>query len=151
MTLSRFSIPRFVVVLAGAAGLAALLLQPLPAGENGPLALCLMAISLWATGLLPEAVTALAFFTVAMLFKLAPPSVIFSGFQSSALWLIMGGLVMGVAIKTTGLGDRIAFKLSRAFGNSYFGVVTGVTLVGTALGFVMPSSMGRAVLLMPIA
>jgi len=58
--------------------------------------------------------------------------------------------VMGVAIKSTGLGDRIARGLSASFGNSYWGVVAGVTIVGTTLGFVMPSSMGRAVLLMPI-
>lgn len=146
--------PRFALIPVGLAIFAALTmlwLQPLAAGKNGPLALCLVAISLWATGVMPEAVTALAFFTLAMLFKLAPANVVFSGFQSSALWLIMGGLVMGLAIKTTGLGDRIAHRLSHAFGQSYWGVITGVVLVGTALGFVMPSSMGRAVLLMPIA
>jgi len=147
----RLGIGRVAVTLAAFASLAVLLWQPLAAGENGPLALCVMAISLWATGLLPEAVTALAFFTLAMLFKLAPAAAVFGGFQSGALWLIMGGLVMGVAIKSTGLGDRIAQRLSRGFGGSYSGVIAGMTLVGTALGFVMPSSMGRAVLLMPIA
>ena len=58
---------------------------------------------------------------------------------------------MGVAVKSTGLGQRIARRLARSFGDSYWGVITGVTVVGVALGFVMPSSMGRAVLLMPIA
>src|SRR5271165_1523140 len=95
----KVSIGQIAVALAAIAAALVLLLQPLPAAENGPLALCLMAISLWATGALPEAVTALAFFTLAMLFKLAPPTVIFGGFASGALWLIMGGLVMGVAIK----------------------------------------------------
>jgi anion transporter len=145
------AIGRMGVALAALLSAAVLALRPLPGNENGALALCLMAISLWATGALPEAVTALAFFTLAMLFKLAPANVIFSGFASGALWLIMGGLVMGVAIKSTGLGDRIARSLSHAFGDSYFAVVTGMVLVGTALGFLMPSSMGRAVLLMPIA
>jgi anion transporter len=138
------------VSVAALTSAAVLLLRPLPAGENGVFALCLMAISLWATSLLPEAVTALGFFTIAMLFKLAPAAMVFGGFQSGALWLIMGGLVMGVAIKSTGLGDRLALRLAQAFGDSYWGVVTGIVLVGTALGFLMPSSMGRAVLLMPI-
>jgi anion transporter len=146
----RISIGQIAVALAAMAALVVVLLQPLAAAENGPLALCLVAISLWATGLLPEAVTALGFFTIAMLFKLAAPNVIFGGFASGALWLIMGGLVMGVAIKSTGLGNRIARRLSHAFGDSYWGVISGLVLVGTALGFLMPSSLGRAVLLMPI-
>jgi len=148
---ARLSIRKAGVALAALLAVASLVARPLPGTENGALALCLMAISLWATGALPEAVTALAFFTLAMLFQLAPAAVVFSGFASGALWLIMGGLVMGVAIKSTGLGDRIAKSLGHAFGNSYLGVVTGMVLVGTALGFLMPSSMGRAVLLMPIA
>ena len=141
---------RFFAALACLAALAVVAFQPLPEGENGALALCVLAIGLWATGVMPEAATALIFFTIAMLAKLAPANVIFSGFASGALWLIMGGLVMGVAIKSTGLGDRIARGLSASFGNSYWGVVAGIVMVGTALGFVMPSSMGRVVLLMPI-
>ena len=69
----------------------------------------------------------------------------------SMVGAIFGGLVMGVAISTTGLGERIARTLAPIFGHSYLGVITGVTLVGVTLGFLMPSSMGRAVLLMPIA
>ena len=150
MTLPRWSIGQIIAALACLAALAVCLVQPLPAGENGALAVSMLSIGLWATGVLPEAATALIFFTLCMLARLAPANVVFSGFASGALWLIMGGLVMGVAIKSTGLGDRIARGLSASFGNSYWGVVAGVTIVGTALGFVMPSSMGRAVLLMPI-
>jgi len=151
LTLSvRWSTGQIFAALTCLAALAAAVLAPLPPGENGALALCILSIGLWATGVLPEAATALIFFTIAMLARIAPANVIFSGFASGALWLIMGGLVMGVAIKSTGLGDRIARGLSASFGNSYWGVVSGVVVVGTALGFVMPSSMGRAVLLMPI-
>ncbi len=150
MILTRWSIGQIIALLACLAALSVTLIQPLPAGENGALAVSVLSIGLWATGVLPEAATALIFFTLCMLAKLAPAAVVFSGFASGALWLIMGGLVMGVAIKTTGLGDRIARGLSASFGSSYWGVVAGVTIVGTLLGFVMPSSMGRAVLLMPI-
>lgn len=146
----RWSTAPVFAALACLGALSVAALRPLPDGENGALALCVLSIGLWATGVLPEAATALIFFTIAMLAKLAPATVIFSGFASGALWLIMGGLVMGVAIKSTGLGDRIARGLSASFGSSYWGVVAGVVVVGTALGFVMPSSMGRAVLLMPI-
>lgn len=147
----RLSLPRLVAWGALAVGLAVLALQPLPPAESRALALAIAAIGLWATGVIPEPITAVLFFTMAMLLKAAPASVVFAGFESAALWLIFGGLVMGVAVKTTGLGERIATRLGRAFGGTYWGVITGVTLVGVAMGFLMPSSMGRAILLMPIA
>jgi di/tricarboxylate transporter len=137
--------------IAIAAALLVLLFPPLPAAETRALALIIAALGLWATGAVPEHITAVAFFTLAMLFAVAPPAVVFGGFDSAALWLIFGGLVMGVAVRTTGLGERIAARVARMFGTSYWGVISGVTVVGVALGFVMPSSMGRAILLMPIA
>ena len=146
----HLSPPRLIAWAAVAGAALVLLLAPLPPAETRALALVMAAIGLWATGAIPEHVTALAFFTIAMLTQVAPPRVIFAGFESAALWLIFGGLVMGVAVRSTGLGERIAHSLARLFGSGYWGVIGGVTLVGVALGFVMPSSMGRAVLLMPI-
>lgn len=147
----RLSPSRIAASLAVMTALLVLLVPPLPASENAALALSIAAIGFWATGVIAEYVTAIAFFTLAMLFKIGTPGVIFGGFESAAWWLIFGGLVMGVAVKSTGLGERIARRLARSFGNSYWGVIAGVTVVGVTLGFVMPSSMGRAVLLMPIA
>ncbi len=148
---SRFSVHRVAAGMAIFAAAAILAFPQFPGSENNALALSVAAIGLWATGAIPEYVTAIAFFTLAMLFKVSPPGVIFGGFESAAWWLIFGGLVMGVAVKSTGLGERIARRLARSFGSTYWGVITGVTVVGVTLGFVMPSSMGRAVLLMPIA
>jgi len=88
-------------VLAGVAIAAALLVlvfPPLPSGETRALALIIAALGLWATGAVPEHITAVGFFTMAMLFAVAPPAVVFGGFDSAALWLIFGGLVMGVAV-----------------------------------------------------
>ncbi len=146
-----FSIPQTLAGLAIVAALLVLVFPPLPPAETRAMALIIAALGLWATGAVPEHITAVAFFTVAMLFAIAPPAVVFGGFDSAALWLIFGGLVMGVAVRSTGLGERIAARVARMFGTNYWGVITGVTVVGVALGFVMPSSMGRAILLMPIA
>ncbi|MHA1600490.1 MAG: SLC13 family permease, partial [Alphaproteobacteria bacterium] len=110
-----------------------------------------LTIGLWATGALPEHLTALIFFSLVMLFGLAPASVTFSGFESAALWLIFGGLILGVAVETTGLGRRLAARLVRVMGVGYAGVIFGVLIMGIILGFLMPSSMGRIVLLLPIA
>ncbi|WKW42331.1 SLC13 family permease [Kosakonia cowanii] len=107
-------------------------------------------IILWATSLLPEFITALLFFTAAMIAKIAPPEVIFGGFASSAFWLVFSGFVLGVAIRKTGLADRAARALSAKMTGSWPQMVASVVLLSYALAFVMPSNMGRIALLMPI-
>ncbi|WP_318358481.1 SLC13 family permease [Enterobacter sp.] len=107
-------------------------------------------IVLWATSLLPEFITALLFFTAAMVAKIAPPDVIFGGFASSAFWLVFSGFVLGVAIRKTGLADRAARALSARLTDSWLLMVGSVVLLSYALAFVMPSNMGRIALLMPI-
>lgn len=146
-----FRLNQGVAVLALMAALGILMFPPVVSSQAPALALSVAAIGLWASAAVPEYLTSIGFLTVAMIFAVAPASVIFTGFQSPALWLIFGGLVVGVAVRTTGLGVRIARRMAFAFGSSYWGIITGVSIIGTVLGFAMPSSMGRAVLMMPIA
>lgn len=147
----RFPVASSIATLVLMAAAAVLILRPVADAQVPALALCMAAVGLWATGAIPEYLTALMFVTIAMIGAVAPGSVIFAGFQAPALWLILGGLIMGVAVRTTGLGVRVARGLTQHFGTSYWGVIAGVTGVGTLMGFGMPSSMGRVVLLMPIA
>lgn len=126
-----------------------------PAGlslEQGRAAgLALATVGLLATAQLPEHLTALLFFLFAMLLGVAPASVIFSGFSSTALWMVFAGLVIALAVKSTGLGERLARSIALRLDGHYVYLISGVLLVGLLLGFLMPSSMGRVVLLMPIA
>jgi len=128
--------------------------QPPPPGlpaEMMPAAgLVIFTIGCWATVLLPEHLTALIFFLVAMVFGVSTAPVIFSGFASPAFWLVFGGLIIGAAVDRTGLGRRIADGLVRRFTGGYLSVLAGVVTVCLALGFLMPSTMGRLVLLLPI-
>ncbi len=112
--------------------------------------LALITITLFATGKVPEYLTALLFFALAMLFRVAPADVVFSGFQSTALWLVFSGLVIGVAMNSTGLGKRIASHLANHLEGSYTRLISGMVLVGLALAFVMPSAMGRIMLIIPV-
>lgn len=109
-----------------------------------------IAILLWATSALPEYLTALLFFAAVSIFHAAPAGVLFSGFQSDAFWLVLGGFVLGTAIKKVGLADRIAIMLAGSLTGSWFRMVAGVVVLTYALAFVMPSNMGRITLLMPI-
>lgn len=114
-------------------------------------ALAVAAVGFWATGAVPEHLTALVFFLVAMVFSIAEAPAVFSGFASGAFWLLFGGMILGSAVGRTGLGARLARTMARRMGVSYTGILAGVVFVAVALSFLMPSATGRAVLLIPVA
>lgn len=114
------------------------------------LAVMIMTFGLLVTNVLPGYMIGLLFFLAAVLLDVASPAEIFSGFYSAAFWLIMSGMVIGIAIKSTGLGDRVAALLGRHLEHSYTWLIGGLMLVCTLLGLLMPSSMGRVVMMIPI-
>lgn len=121
--------------------------------SNQLMAACLIisALILFATSALPEHITALIFMLAAMLLALAPAEVVFSGFTSTACWLIFSGLIIGIAINETGLAKRIAQTFVSQLDSSYIKLISGIVIMATLLGFLVPSSMGRAVIFIPIA
>lgn len=112
--------------------------------------LILFTLGGWALVVFPEFVTSLFFFLLAMVLHIAPPQVVFSGFSSVAWWLVFGGLIVGMAIDRTGLGRRLARMLFGRLRGAYIHAVGAVALVSVGLAFLMPSTMGRVVLLSPI-
>jgi len=112
--------------------------------------LILLVVGALATGVIPEQITILIFFLLAMLLAIASPQIVFSGFISGAFWLVFGGLIIGAAVETTGLGNRIAQSLISYVRGSYLWVVATILLINLVLIFLMPSTLSRVVLLIPI-
>jgi di/tricarboxylate transporter len=112
--------------------------------------LVVFTIAAWAFGLFAEPVASLTFFLLAMVFQLAKPAVVFSGFQSTAWWLVLGGSITGIAVDVTGLGRRLAGLLFGRATGSYGRIVAAVAATAVGLAFVMPSTAARILLLMPI-
>jgi anion transporter len=139
-----------IVGLAIALWLALLPPESISAEVAPAIALTVAMITLLATGVVPEHFTALAFFLFAMLFAVAPASVVFSGFHSTAFWLVFGGLVIGVGVHRTGLGERLANFIAKGFGGTYARIIFGVVVIGVVLAFLMPSTLGRLMILLPI-
>lgn len=131
-----------------------LYLLPPPANANKEImraaALVAFSIGFWATGVLPEYLTALIFFIVAAVSKVAPAPVIFSGFSSTALWLVFGGLILASAVQHTGLGSRLAHWLHGFIGTSYTGLIGGIVILAGAAAFFIPATMGRIALFVPV-
>jgi anion transporter len=112
--------------------------------------LTVLTIGMWATSALPEHIVAVIFFVLAIVLSVAPQGVVLSGFLSSALWLVFGGLVLGVAVQRTGLGRWLASRMVDRIGTSYASVIAAVVIGNVVLGFLVPSAMARAVILTPI-
>lgn len=140
------------LVFFGIAFLTALALAFAPlSGTLGPsAAVVLITLALWSTGLLPPFVTSLLFFAAVLIPGLATPDLVFAGFGSAAIWLIVSGFVIGAAITGSGLGAGLASRLAPLVGTSYTRLITVMTFAAMLLGFVMPSSVGRAVVLIPV-
>jgi len=149
-----FNLPQIITLLSIGAAIIIILFPPetLSPPEVKTAALTIVAVALWATAIFPAYLTAFALFIFCMLFSVVPASVIFSGFSSAALWLIFSGLILGIALKSTGLGERIAGKIAiNLINKEYQYIIGGVVAFGVLLGFIMPSAMGRIVLFIPIA
>lgn len=108
-------------------------------------------LGLWATGVVPEFFTSLVFLFLCAVFAIAPPGVVFSGFQASAMWLVFGGLVIGLAVNETGLARRLVHAMVDYIPANYFGILSSVIAAGGVLAFIIPSALSRAVLITPIA
>ncbi len=113
-------------------------------------ALTVFTIGFWAIGALPEYMTAIGFFVAAMLLDVAPAGTIFSGFAAQAFWLVFAGLVLALAVTTSGLAQRLAALPLDWVAQSYLRTITAMVILATAVAFVLPSTMGRVVLLVPI-
>src|SRR5579859_4945392 len=96
-----------------------------PSATVGAAILVVLTVSAWGLGLFKEPVTSLLFFLAAILWHVAPLGVIFSGLESPAWWLVFGGSITGVAMRTTGLGAahrvvaRAFFRILRPLHRSH--------------------------------
>ncbi|MBE7203203.1 MAG: anion permease [Parafilimonas terrae] len=112
--------------------------------------LLMLCMGLWATALLPEVVTALAFFGLAMLLRLGSAGTVFSGFSASAFWLVLSGMIVGQGMTRTGLGARMARALAVRLSGSYGRFIAGLVALSFLIAFVMPSNLGRIALMIPV-
>lgn len=108
-------------------------------------------IVLWATGAVAGLLVSLLFFLLAVTLTSVPAAEIFSGFASSAFWLVFSGAAIGFALKESGLSERIGMALARCIGGSYLRALLAFAMLSFLLSLVMPSTFGRVAILVPIA
>lgn len=113
--------------------------------------LLISTITFWALSILPNYQTSLIFLFTSLLFSLSSKDIIFSGFSSSAFWLVFAGMLIATAIKNVKLSERLANFFINIKNPSYLKILIFIDIFSLIFSFIMPSSLGRVVLLMPIA
>lgn len=74
----------------------------------------------------------------------------FAPFSGSTVWLIFAGMVLGLGLTSTGLGDHLAGFGLRRLGRSPALLLLHLHLLGLAAAFLIPSGVVRVLLLIPI-
>ena len=113
--------------------------------------LLITTITFWATNIIPGYQTSLIFLFTALSFSLSSKEIIFSGFSSSAFWLVFAGMLIATAIKNVNLSDRFSLLFNKLKTPSYLKILISINIFSILFSFIMPSSVGRVVLLVPIA
>jgi len=113
--------------------------------------LLISTIIYWASDLIPDYQASLIFLFTCLSFSLSPEEIIFSGFSSSAFWLVFSGMLIASAIKKVKLTDRFSSFFISLKISSYLSLLIIISLFSLSFAFIMPSGVGRVVLLIPIA
>ncbi|WP_419768959.1 SLC13 family permease [Arcobacter sp.] len=115
------------------------------------ISIVLTTILFWATNLVPGFYSSLLFLFACAAFSLSSKELIFSGFASSAFWLVFAGMLIGTAIKNVNLTHRFSKIFSNLKNVTYLNIIISITIFSALTSFVMPSSVGRVVMMVPIA
>jgi len=107
-------------------------------------------ICCWGFRLTAEGTAAMLFFLFLAVGHVIEPRSIFGGFSSPAFWLIFSGLIIGKAIKVSGLSDRLAYIFQGKGTGSYASVLARVVMAAVLFAFVVPSALGRIIILLPM-
>nr|WP_207955982.1 SLC13 family permease [Rubrobacter marinus] len=137
------------LALSIVAGIAVLLPASLPYEARVALFIFALAAILWSTTKINAAYVALAALTVAVITGGSPQESLFDALASDVVWLMIGAFVLGGAMRATGLAARLTgFVVARA--SSVRGILWLLTTVLIPLSFVIPSTSGRAAVVMPV-
>lgn len=137
------------LTLSVTAGVAVLLPASLPYEARVALFAFALAAILWSTTKLNAAYVALAAVMLTVLAGGSSQEQLFDALASDVVWLMIGAFILGGAMRQTGLAGRLTgFVVGHA--SSVRGVFWLLTTVLIPLSFFIPSTSGRAAVVMPV-
>lgn len=145
--------PTRLMLAAGLAVAVPLALWTLPEGlsPEGRKALAILALAVigWTMTRLPEAFVAIAAAVALVLTGASPERALYATLGDELVWLLLAAFVIAAVVKESGLAEQaLAPLLARR--PRFTTLVGGLTLAIAATAFILPSTSGRAALLLPV-
>jgi solute carrier family 13 (sodium-dependent dicarboxylate transporter), member 2/3/5 len=128
------------VVLPGSSGSAKVML-----------ALLVLSVFYWTFEPLPLGVTAMLLLVLMLLFKIVNMDIVFSGFSSPAIFLIIGGMMLAKGVNDTPLAKRLAYLILAKWAGNAKGLLASILIIPQLQAFFIPAVAVRATLILPVA
>jgi sodium-dependent dicarboxylate transporter 2/3/5 len=124
-------------------------LLPWPAPARMALGVFVLAVIAWTLLRLADAPVALAACLALVALGVATPKALYASLGDSLIWLLIGAFVIAAVLQQSGLAERWALR-AVAGARTAPRLLMRLTWVIVATAFVVPSTSGRAALLLPV-
>ncbi|WP_440977621.1 SLC13 family permease [Sedimentibacter sp. LTW-03] len=125
-------------------------LEGLSAQGKMCLGLTLMTVVFWAFQIVQSGYASGLYLALLVIFNVAEPSVVFSPWVGSTMYLVIGAYLIASAVKSSGLGERIAYKFIIKFVSSYRSIIISIFVLTFILSILIPHPWPRAFLIMSV-
>lgn len=114
------------------------------------LALTLMTIVFWAAQVAQSGFTSGLLLVLFIVFDVAGPEIVFSPWLKPTMYLVIGAYLIADAVKSSGLGERIAYSFILKFVKDFKSVIISIFLLTFVLSVLIPHPWPRAFLIMAV-
>lgn len=108
-------------------------------------------IVLWVFEAIPLGLTAVLITFLMLVLRPVPIDVVYSGFSSPAVFLIIGGMMLARAVNETRLARRITYHILAKWGGNARGLLASILVIPQVQSFFIPAAAVRTTLLLPAA
>ncbi len=129
------------------------MMLPLPGlGIEGrkTLALTLMTVTFWALQVAHSGFVAGLFLMLLIIFGVSTPAVVLSPLTGSSTFLIIGAYLLAAAVRSSCLGERIAYAIMLRFVSTYRSLIVAIFLLSFVLSLLIPHAWPRSFLMMSV-
>ncbi|MCF8023035.1 MAG: anion permease [Clostridiales bacterium] len=114
-------------------------------------AITLWGVLSWIFELLPNSLVGLLLPALYVASGVATTGAAFKPWSTSIPWIVIGGLIFGMVLNTSGFAKRIAYWVLLKTGGSFKGLLFGIMFAGMIIAPFIPTVMGKMAIFTPIA
>jgi sodium-dependent dicarboxylate transporter 2/3/5 len=151
---SSLNFSKIIIMFIGIALMSGVyIILPAEYNESARIMLALLVLSVfyWTFEPVPLGLTALILLVLMLVFGVVTTEVVYSGFSSPAIFLIIGGMMLAKGVNGTPLTKRIAYIFLSRWGGTAKGLLGSIIIIPQIQSFFIPAAAVRATLMLPVA